>query len=391
MIDLTQYCAGCGNHLPDPFFENNATPVDCGYAPFDRAEAINAKKGEIRLSSCANCGLVQNTRFEPSQIRFEPGYAVDLVHSPSFLQFLNDLADRLIQQFDLNNKQILEIGCGQGHFLKLLCQRGGNHGIGVDPTVAVEGPHDIPSGKAEFIRDCFPFPGFEQLQPDFICSLSVIEDIPKLQSFLSSIRLLSERKASPIYLEAFNGVGALERGEIWSIHYEQCNYFSAESLENILIANGFQVSASGTCYQGDQYVFAEAYTESTTQNQLSDVREPAKSIGKIQESFDKQLQEWDQRLSEATSSGKRVVLWGAGGKGISLLNCVKNANAISHVVDINPDRQQRFIPGTGHLIVAPEKIQEIRPDLIIVTNQIYLDEIKSIVESYQLDADFVVA
>lgn len=48
---------------------------------------------------------------------------------------------------------------------------------------------------------------------------------------------------------------------------------------------------------------------------------------------------------------------------------------IAYAVDINPIKTGTFMAGTGQEIVAPSFLQEYRPDVVIIMNPVYLDEI----------------
>jgi hypothetical protein len=63
--------------------------------------------------------------------------------------------------------------------------------------------------------------------------------------------------------------------------------------------------------------------------------------------------------------------------------------AIEHVVDINPHRQGRHMPGTGQLIVAPAFLAEHEPDCVIVMNPVYVDEIGEDLARLGLDPEVV--
>lgn len=391
MGNKTFECGGCGTPAESAFFENDRTPADCGFAPFDESTARSARKGSIRLVACRCCGLIQNAEFDPAIIRFEPGYEVELTHSPSFAEFQQSLARRLVRDFDLNGKGIVEIGCGQGRFLKLLCELGGNLGTGIDPTLSNPGRFDVGHGYVELIQGYFPDPRLENLFPDLICSLSVIEDIPDFVPFLKAVHGLAMPNRTPVYFEVFNATAALERAEVWSIHYEQCNYFSQEALENVLTLNGFRISRSGTCYHGDQYLFAEAVPVEL--GEQPDVT-PGTSLSVVEtfsSSFQSQLEHWNLFMRTARDNRRKIVLWGSGGKGISFLNNLDTPESVLVVVDINPDRQGRFLPGTGHRIVGPNVLPELGPDVVIATNRIYLEEIRSQVRDLGLRPEFLVA
>jgi len=74
-------------------------------------------------------------------------------------------------------------------------------------------------------------------------------------------------------------------------------------------------------------------------------------------------------------------LWGAGSKSVGFLSALSHDEAIEAVVDVNPFKQHSFLPGSAHEIVAPEALGEIEPDLVLVMNPVYADEITDMVGS----------
>jgi len=100
---------------------------------------------------------------------------------------------------------------------------------------------------------------------------------------------------------------------------------------------------------------------------------------------------WRSRLRRLREEKKRAVLWGSGGKGISFANALPTREVIEQIVDINPDRQGKFIPGSGQRIVPPESLVANPPDYIILTNVLYEQEIKRTVVDLGLQCEFWVA
>ncbi|HEX2369486.1 MAG TPA: methyltransferase, partial [Acidimicrobiia bacterium] len=84
---------------------------------------------------------------------------------------------------------------------------------------------------------------------------------------------------------------------------------------------------------------------------------------------------WRERLEGAAEGGKRVAIWGGGSKAVAFLTTIGVGDEVAAVVDINPYKQGMFLPGTGHEVLAPEMLIEIKPDLVVVMNQIYEAEI----------------
>ena len=60
-------------------------------------------------------------------------------------------------------------------------------------------------------------------------------------------------------------------------------------------------------------------------------------------------------------AGKTVALWGSGSKAVSYLTTLGVTDEVQAVVDINPHKHGKFLAGTGHEIVAPEALRQLRP------------------------------
>ena len=82
---------------------------------------------------------------------------------------------------------------------------------------------------------------------------------------------------------------------------------------------------------------------------------------------------------------KKVVLWGAGSKGVAFLSMLNVHNEIEYAVDINPYKKGTYMAGTGHQIVGPEILKGYRPDIVIVMNPIYSREIRETLRGMGLD------
>jgi hypothetical protein len=84
---------------------------------------------------------------------------------------------------------------------------------------------------------------------------------------------------------------------------------------------------------------------------------------------------WRDVLGKAKAKRKTVALWGSGSKGVSFLTSLGVTDEVDHVVDINPHRCGHYMAGTGHPIVAPAQLKQLKPDLVIVMNRVYREEI----------------
>ncbi len=73
--------------------------------------------------------------------------------------------------------------------------------------------------------------------------------------------------------------------------------------------------------------------------------------------------------------GQRAVVWGSGSKAVSYLTTLGITDELEYVVDVNPHKYGKFLAGTGHEIVAPKFLVEYQPDVVIVMNPVYCEEI----------------
>jgi SAM-dependent methyltransferase len=300
---------------------------------------------------------------------------------------LADLAERLIQRYHLYKKDIIEIGCGTGDFLRLFSEKGGNRCIGFEPSFDElrVGP-DLRNSNIEIVRDYYSEKYSEHLA-DFVACRQVLEHIVNPRNFLSSIqRSIAGKDSAVIFFEVPNLMYTLEKRGIWDLIYEHCGYYSAWSLDYLFDKTGFE---SLEIYEsfGGQYMCIEAKL-STRQSGLY-LSKTIQSKDRVEsfvngfaDLYQRTIGFWKESLQKMKQQGVRVVVWGAGSKGITFLNVLHIDRLIDYVVDINPHKQGRYIPGTGQRVISPDALVDIRPQVIITMNPLYTDEIKDIIARF---------
>lgn len=368
-----------------------------------RDDARRAPTGDIILSYCHGCGFVHNRVFDSAKLSYGTGYEASLVHSTVFLEFLQGVADRLIARFDLHGKTVMEIGCGTGHFLRMLCAGGGNAGIGIDPSASSEGTEQVGHEQIRWIPELFSDRHVD-LAADFVCCLSALEHIPDPAAMLRAVRQTLPENGGA-YFEVFNAFNAFRQRETWSVHYEQCNYFGLRSLETLFRSCGFRVLEVAECYENSQYVRIDAEgggSEPPAGRSVSDRGQtlasgaentaelPTELAGFAKAHADR-LATWRERLERFKTRGDRVVTWGTGGKGINFLNALDTADLIPYALEINPHRQGKYVPGSAQKIMPIEFLADYRPDVIIITNSLYEREMKQQASELGVNAEFLIA
>jgi hypothetical protein len=183
-----------------------------------------------------------------------------------------------------------------------------------------------------------------------------------------------------VFFEVPDTSRILVEGAFWDIYYEHCSYFTLGSLGRLFRASGFDPLSLRTGYD-DQYLLIEAKVRDTEptgslqgEDDLADVGTKVRSFVEATQTA---IRAWDQRLADAAAAKKKVVIWGASSKGVAFLTSLEAGDTVEYAVDINPYKQGKFLPGAGQEIVGPDFLQDYGPDLVIIMNPIYVEEIRS--------------
>ncbi len=369
-------CPNCHEGTMEIFHTAQGVPTNSCILLASREEAMEYPTGDIALGFCDVCGFVGNTAFDPVLTEYSGRYEETQGFSPTFQRFHQDLADRLIAQFGLEDREILEIGCGKGEFLLMLCAQGKNRGVGYDPGYRADRHAPAPGENVRFVAD-FYTEKCTDTDADFVCCKMTLEHIPETREFVTMVRLAQGDRPAEIFFMIPDATRILEDCSFEDVYYEHCSYFSPHSLDSLFRAAGFFPTAVGSEYDG-QYLTIAAGTADTGQSelvgpgQLEDLSRWVKGFPAL---FANQLDFWRSRLDTWKADGKTAVIWGSGSKGVSFLTTLGLDEGIAGAVDINPHRQGYFMPGTGHRIFGPDDLVELKPDVVIVMNPIYRQEI----------------
>ncbi len=389
-------CPLCEAPKLEQFFDASDVPVQLNVLWSTRDQALQCPRGSIRLAFCANCGCITNVAFQPSQVTYDTTYENSLHFSHSFQEYAQALVEDLVGRHNLRDKVIVEIGCGKGEFLAMLCRFGNNQGIGFDPAY-VDARGDTAAGRGiKFVRETY-FDAYGGSSCDFVCCRHVLEHVPDPKEFVSSIRrAVNHNPHTVVFFEVPNALFTLQDGGMWDVIYPHCFYFAPSSLRLLFASCGFDVMRLREGF-GGQYLCIEALTgqpkggnhwQRNNEKELQSLRH---GVHKFGENYARRVEELSRILSQLRRSGKRAVVWGAGAKGVSFLNRFRHLEAVEYVVDINPHKHGNFVSGTGQQIMPPDFLKAYRPDAIVVTNPHYREEIARQLQGLGFQPSFILA
>ena len=368
-IDVRNSCPGCRSANLLGELELRSTPVVLNYRFTSAEESKAVARGRMLLRQCGECGLVFNAAFDPSLTPYDERYENTQCCSNAFQTHLNSLADSLADSYGLNASQILEVGCGKGDFLKLLCKKTNATGHGYDTSCEQNGW--TKDGVVCFYQR-YLLPGEIKNPAGLIICRHVVEHVAEIGDFLGLLFEISvDAGNAPVYIETPDWDWTVAHDAHWDIFYEHCNYFSMPALANLARRNGFEVIRHTNVF-GGQYQALEIQP-SISKTPFRDAKS-ATSLETIAQRLVDAKESMSVRIQNAYRD-KAWAIWGAGAKGVCLANTIE-ARPPSFVIDSNPAKQRGYIPGTALEVVSPHDARLCDLEEVLVVNPNYLSEIK---------------
>lgn len=338
---------------------------------------------------CDRCFLVQLPEYVRAQDIYSY-YAYFSSYSDSWLRHAERYVEKMVGQFGLGpNSQVVEIASNDGYLLQYFQQRD-IPVLGIEPAANV-----AEVAQAKGIETVVRFFGPETardlvdrgVRPDLLLGNNVLAHVPDLNGFVEGLSILLHAKGV-ITMEFPHLMRLVEENQFDTIYHEHFCYLSLHTVQQVFCAQGltiFDVEELST-HGGSLRIYAR-HDEDSSRPVLPAVqklhqREIAAGFDRIETylDFGRQVEETKRKLLKflirAKEEGKQVVGYGAPGKGNTLLNyCGIRTDFLDYTVDRSHFKQGKFLPGTHIPIFAPDKIEQTRPDYILILPWNLKDEI----------------
>lgn len=375
---IIKICPVCNSTSLFTFFLRSNVPTNENLIFENQDDALNVPRGNLTSVICKDCNFIFNQTFNFSLMNYGDNYENSQNSSVFFQNHISNLVNDLIEKSNIRDSRILEIGCGDGYFLKQLVQDDSwnNVGIGYDPSYVESKTNleNIRFEKSFFDDSC-------KEESDFIISRHVIEHIPEPISFLKNIRKISKPQTR-IFFETPTVEWILKNHVFWDFTYEHCSFFTKNSLITAFQIAGFKIKSVKSVFK-NQYLWLEAIPSNSqiiTKNSSL-----LKSAEIFQSSVKNKKEELKSKFKKLMKHGN-IALWGAAGKGVCLANIIDpNREFIECLIDLNPKKWGKFIPGTGHEIINFTEIEKRKIKTAIIMNPNYYDEIKKLIIEQNID------
>jgi hypothetical protein len=175
---------------------------------------------------------------------------------------------------------------------------------------------------------------------------------------------------------------------IWDFFYEHCSLFSAHSLSTAIELAGFTMRRVRHVF-GGQYLWLEAGLTDKSGEIFTDAGDIPRLCQQFAIYEEQHRLEWRARIVRFADAGK-VAVWGAGAKGTTFVHLVDpESNLIDCLVDLNPNKQGKFVPGTGHPIVGVEMLAKRGVRTAILMNPNYREENEALLASTDITIQLI--
>jgi SAM-dependent methyltransferase len=382
-------CRFCGARV-------SRSVVDLGSAPpsnaYLRTQALRSAElwFPLRVVVCEECWLVQLDEFDGDAGLFPPDYAYFSGYSTTWLKHCEKFVEDVVKRFNLTeSSQVVEIASNDGTLLQYVANRGVSC-YGVEPT-AITAAAARDRG-IEVIERFFGEQAAHELvdnrgKADLIVANNVIAHVPDINDFVAGFRVLLKDGGVAVF--EFPHLLRLVAGKQYdTIYHEHFFYLSFTVVHNILSRNGlviFDVEELPT-HGGSLRVFAK-HRENKEQDVAEAVMEMLQREAEVcvcdgafydglQSDLDAVKNDLLAFLVESRRESKSVVGYGAAAKGNTLLNYAGvKADLVSYVVDSNPAKQGRWMPGSRIPIVSEGELRKTRPEFVLILPWNLRDEI----------------
>jgi hypothetical protein len=370
--------------------------IDLGLSPIANNlilhEHLDFKEPSLPLQArtCSVCGLVQLPEVSSRALLFPTDYSYYSSYSTSWLAHSEQYVKQMVKKLSLTEKDfVVEVASNDGYLLQYF-HGSGITALGVEPAadvakVAVQ-ERGIPTIVEFFGKDSAERLLFTYQKPTLMIANNVLAHVPDIHDFISgfSIMLADE---GVVTFEFPHLLNLIILNQFDTIYHEHYSYLSVTALMPIFAEHGlriFDVEELAT-HGGSLRVFVCKVDASWKEEPglkrclaLESAQDPRdENIAfSVQSRTQKVKLDLVSELSRAKEAGLRVAAYGAAAKGNTLLNFAGiKSDTVEYVIDLNPHKQGKYLPGSHIPVFGEEHLKMNPPDILLILPWNLADEI----------------
>ncbi len=373
-------CRSCGAGLEETFVDLGMSPVSNAFLTSDGLQSMEPFY-PLHAYVCGGCFLVQLEEFESRENIFNDHYAYLSSYTSGWLRHCEAYARLMIERFRLGPaSHVVEVASNDGYLLQYFSSAG-IPVLGIEPTAntaRIAESKGIPTvvkflGAATARQIRGPGRG-----ADLLVGNNVLAHVPDLNDFVEGLGILLA-PGGVITMEFPHLLRLIRLNQFDTIYHEHFSYFSLLAARSAFARHGLAVfdveelethGGSLRLYvrragSGGEPVSSAVETLAAEEHEAGlDRIETYREFQATAEATKRDLLEF---LIREKRNGRTIVGYGAPAKGNTLLNyCGIRADFLPFTVDLSPEKQGKFLPGTHIPVLAPEAIREARPDFVLI-------------------------
>ena len=380
-------CRFCGSNDLAEVLDLGAQPPSNSFVSEDRLLEAEPHYALI-LYHCGGCGLVQVPATAAAPDIFSD-YVYFSSYSDSWLDHARRYVDMAVKRFDLGrHSQVVEIASNDGYLLQYVAAKD-IPALGIEPAanVAAVAKYKGVETLVEFFSLEFAKRLVEQgRRADLIIGNNVLAHVPPLNDFVAGLQHLL-KPDGVITMEFPHLVRLIEQLQFDTIYHEHYSYYSLLAAERIFASHGLRIFDVETLPTHGGSLRVYACHANASHPQLPSVERIRQA--EIDGGFDRRgvYVEFGRKVYALKRDlldffiakkreGRTIAGYGAAAKGNTLLNFLGlRSDFIDFVVDRNPAKQGKYLPGSRIPVLAPEAVAQHRPDLLVILPWNLRDEI----------------
>jgi SAM-dependent methyltransferase len=372
-------CRHCASELTLRVLDLGTSPPSNAYLDADAVGAPEAYS-PLRLMLCETCWLVQTEDFAGREALFTDDYAYFSAFSTSWLDHSRRYVEAMIARFGLHGgSMVVEVAANDGYLLQYV-REAGIPCFGIEPTASTAAA--ARQRGIEIVERFFGVALAAELagagrHADVIAANNVLAHVPDINDFVDGFaRLL--KPGGVATFEFPHLCELVANTQFDTVYHEHYSYLSLTAVERIFAANGlsvFDVEHLPT-HGGSLRVYAQrAGGPHPVEASVAALLAEEQGLGVATPQYYAALQSGSERirndllrmLIDARRDGLAVAAYGAAAKGNTLMNFAGvRPDLVRYVVDRNPAKAGRFMPGSRIPIVGEETLRNDRPDIILI-------------------------
>ncbi|UKT62231.1 class I SAM-dependent methyltransferase [Pedobacter mucosus] len=399
-------CRFCKTELKSVFIDLNTSPASNSFLTKEQLNDVETFY-PLKVYTCEKCFLVQLDEHKSCDSIFDDKYVYFSSFSNSWLAHAKAYTQTMVDRFKYNEQsQVIEIASNDGYLLQYFKEQN-IPVLGIEPT---KNTAQVAKEKGiETITEFFGTKLAKQLVAenrlaDLLLGNNVLAHVPNIVDFVAGMKMVLKENGV-ITMEFPHLLQLMENNQFDTIYHEHYSYLSFLTVSKIFEAQGlelFDVEEIQT-HGGSLRIFAK-HKEDTSKAVSAGVyllleKEIDKGMNKIAyyEDFQRQAlkikTDFTFFVREQKSAGKKIAAYGAAAKGNTLLNyCGIGSDDIDFVVDANPYKQNKWLPGSHIPVVGQFVLEQEKPDyLIILPWNLQAEIVEQLQEVKNWGCKFVVA